>query len=219
MHERVYVWELPVRAFHWAHVISIVVLAFTGYYISNPFIVVPSETAQTYLMGWIRYAHFIFAFAFGVGFLVRVYWLFVGSPYSSWQDWIPASRERWTFFWKQLKYYIFLERERPQYMGHNPVAGLSYAGLGLMILIQGITGFALYAEPYAGGFWRTLFGWLLSLFGNQTLRLIHHTLMWLFGAFFIVHLYMAVLADVEERNAAVTGIVSGVKFDHAPKEG
>jgi Ni/Fe-hydrogenase 1 B-type cytochrome subunit len=219
MLKRVEVWEIPVRIFHWAHVASIAVLAFTGYYIGHPFIVAPSQTAQAYLMGWIRAVHFVSAFVFGLGFFVRIYWFFAGNQYASWRDWIPVTRERLSFFWRQFKYYIFLEPKRPHYMGHNPVAGLSYAALGLMILAQGITGFALYAEPYAGGFWRVVFGWLFNLFSNQTLRLIHHTLMWLFGAFFIIHLYMAILADVEERNAAVTGIVSGVKFDHAPDKG
>ena len=213
MLKRVYVWEVPVRIFHWAHVASIAVLAFTGYYIGHPFITVPSETAQTYLMGWMRAIHFVSAFVFGLGFLARVYWFFVGNRYASWREWIPVSRERWAFFWKQFKYYIFLERERPLYPGHNPVAGLSYAVVGLMILIQGLTGFALYAEPYSGGFWRAAFGWLLDLFGNQTLRMIHHTLMWLFAAFFIVHLYMAVLGEIEEQNATITSIVSGVKVE------
>ena len=219
MLKRVQVWELPVRIFHWAHVASIAVLAFTGYYIGNPFITVPGDTAQTYLMGWVRAIHFVSAFVFSLGFLLRVYWFFAGGQYASWRDWVPLSRERWGFFWKQLKYYTFFAKTRPHYMGHNPVAGLSYAALGLMIVLQSLTGFALYAEPYAGGFWRAGFGWLLALFGNQTLRLTHHILMWLFGAFFIVHLYMAVLADVEERNGAITGIVSGVKFDHAAGEG
>jgi Ni/Fe-hydrogenase 1 B-type cytochrome subunit len=219
MHERVYVWELPVRAFHWAHVASMAVLGFTGYYIGNPFITVPSETARTYLMGWIRYIHFIFAFALGLSFLVRVYWFFAGGRYASWRDWIPVSRERWAFFWEQFKFYIFLKKERPHYMGHNPVAGLSYAGVGLMILLQGLTGFALYAESYSSGFWRLIFGWSLTLFGNQTLRFIHHILMWLFGMFTIVHIYMAALGDIEELNGAVTGIVSGIKFNKVSEEG
>ena len=217
--QRAYVWELPVRAFHWVHVASMIALAFTGYYIGNPFIIVPSEITQTYLMGWMRYLHFIFAFVLALGSLVRVYWFFAGGQYASWRDWIPTTRERLNFFWKQFKFYIFLERERPHYMGHNPVAGLSYAGLALMLLIQGLTGFALYAEPYAGGFWRVVFGWLLTLFTNQTLRLVHHVLMWLFAVFTIIHLYMAVLADVEERNGAITSMISGVKFDHASEEG
>ena len=82
-----------------------------------------------------------------------------------------------------------------------------------MILVQGITGFALYAESYSSGFWRVVFGWLLTLFGNQTLRLIHHIVMWFFGIFTIGHIYMAVLEEVEEREFSISGIISGVKFD------
>jgi Ni/Fe-hydrogenase 1 B-type cytochrome subunit len=187
-------------------------LAFTGYYIGNPFIIVSSDTAQAYMMGWIRAIHFVSAFFLLVGFVLRVYWFFVGNRYASWRDWIPTTRERVTFLWKQFKYYIFLERKRPQYLGHNPVAGLSYVGLLLMMAIQGISGFALYAEPYTSGFWRAVFGWLLTLFGNQTLRLIHHALMWVFGIFFIIHFYMAVLEEIEEREFSLSGIVSGVKL-------
>ncbi len=214
MLKRVQVWDVPVRLFHWLHVASIAVLAVTGYYIGNPFVVVPSDTAQTYLMGWMRAVHFTAAFVFILGFLVRFYWFFAGGGYASWRDWVPASKERWAFFWKQFKYYVFLEKKRPEYMGHNPVAGLSYAVVGVMIIVQALTGFALYAEPFSGGFWRGAFGWLLTMFGNQALRMTHHVMMWLFGAFFIVHLYMAVLADVEERNGALTSIISGVKFEH-----
>ena len=212
MHNRVVVWEWPVRFFHWAHVASMALLAFTGYYIGNPFIIVSSETTQAYMMGWIRAIHFVSAFVLLVGFVVRVYWFFVGNRYASWRDWIPTTRERVTFLWRQFKYYIFLERKRHQYIGHNPVAGLSYVGLLLMMLLQGLCGFALYAEPYANGIWRVAFGWLLALLGNQTLRLVHHALMWLFGIFFIVHLYMAVLEELEEREFSLSGIVSGIKL-------
>ena len=116
------------------------------------------------------------------------------------------------------KYYLFLTRERPHYRGHNPVAGLSYAWVGLLVLVQGITGFALYAEPYSSGFWRAAFGWLLTLFGNQTLRLIHHIVLWFFGIFTIGHIYMAALGDIEERSGAVTSIITGVKFDQLHEE-
>ncbi len=34
-----YVWQYPLRLFHWGMVLSIGVLSFTGYYIHNPFIV------------------------------------------------------------------------------------------------------------------------------------------------------------------------------------
>jgi Ni,Fe-hydrogenase I cytochrome b subunit len=43
--------------------------------------------------------------------------------------------------------------------------------------------------------------------------------MWLFGMFFIVHLYMGVLEEIEEREFSLSAIVSGVKFNPKVKEG
>lgn len=211
--KKVLVWELPVRVFHWGTVLAIFILAVTGYYIGNPFITVPKDPSQTYLMGWMRALHFVAAFVLAAALLIRIYWFFRGNRYASWRDWVPISRERWSFFWDQLKYYLFLKKERPRYPGHNPVAGLSYLLLLLLILVQGLTGFALYAEAYPGGFWRACFGWLLQLFTNQTLRLVHHLVMWLIIVFFMVHLYMGVLAEIEERNGTLGSIVGGTKFE------
>ena len=42
MLKRVYVWELPVRLTHWLNFLTIIVLCFTGYYISRPFIDAPT---------------------------------------------------------------------------------------------------------------------------------------------------------------------------------
>lgn len=210
--KRILVWEFPVRLFHWATVISILALGLTGYYIGAPFVVVPGETAQAYMMGWMRAVHFTAAFILGIACLIRLYWFFAGNQYASWREWIPVSRERWSFFWQQLKYYLFLTRKRPSHLGHNPVAGLSYFIIGLLMLVQGLSGFALYAEGSQGGFWGACFGWLLPLFGNQTLRLVHHLVMWIIVVFFIVHLYMGVLAEIEERNGTLGSIVGGAKF-------
>ncbi|MEW6573921.1 MAG: Ni/Fe-hydrogenase, b-type cytochrome subunit [Bacillota bacterium] len=210
---RVLVWELPVRLFHWATALSIIVLGITGYYIGSPFGSVSGDPAQAYLMGWVRFIHFVAAFVLGVALLVRLYWFFAGNRYASWREWIPVSRERRAFFWRQLKYYLFLSRERPLHLGHNPVAGLSYLVIALLILVQGLTGFALYAEAFQDGFWRVLFGWPLVLFKNQDLRLVHHLAMWIFGAFLVVHLYMGILADIEERNGTLRSIFGGCKFE------
>lgn len=218
MLRRVLVWELPVRLFHWATALSIFVLGITGYYIGSPFVSVPGDPAQAYLMGWVRAVHFIAAFVLGIALLIRLYWFFAGNRYANWREWVPVSRERRAFLWRQLKYYLFLSRERPLYLGHNPVAGLSYLIIGLLIVIQGLTGFALYAEAFQDGFWRALFGWLLVLFKNQDLRLVHHLAMWVFGAFFIVHLYMGILAEIEERNGTLGSIFGGCKFDKEEAE-
>lgn len=214
MYKRVYVWELPVRILHWFHAASIFVLAITGIYIGQPFIgLAVGPNIWVHVTDWMRMIHFVAAYVFGLGFLARLYWFLAGNEYANWRGWIPASRERWVALWEQLKCYLLLRQDRPQYLGHNPVAGLTYFVLGVVVLVQGITGIALYAEPYPGGLWRVTFGWLTTLFGDPILRLIHHGLMYLFGIFLLVHLYMAVLGDVEEGNAPITSIISGIKFE------
>ncbi len=214
MFKRIFVWEMPVRIQHWLHVVSIVALASTGIYIGSPFVGLSiGATIGTDVTNWIRFIHFIAAWIFGLGFLVRFYWFFVGNRYARWRMWLPASRRRLGELVEMVKYYLFLRRDRPAYLGVNPISGLTYLALGVLIVLQGITGVALYAEPFTSGFWKVTFGWILTLFGNQTVRLIHHALMYLFGAFLIIHLYMAALADVEEGNAPITSIVSGWKFE------
>jgi Ni/Fe-hydrogenase 1 B-type cytochrome subunit len=214
MYKRVYVWELPVRILHWIHVASMLVLGLTGLYIGHPaFGLGLSQTARPDVMDWVRAVHFVSAYVLGLGFLIRLYWFITGNEYASWRGWVPIGRERWKFMWLQLKYYLFLERKRPEYLGHNPVSGLSYLILGVLIVLQGITGFALYAAPYTSGFWYATFGALLRALGDPALRVIHHILMYLFAAFLVIHLYMAILADLEERNGVMASIISGVKFE------
>jgi Ni/Fe-hydrogenase 1 B-type cytochrome subunit len=214
MFKRVFVWQVPVRVQHWLHVASIIVLALTGIYIGSPFIgLAVGTTIGTEVTVQMRFAHFVAAWIFGLGFLVRFYWFFVGNRYARWRMWLPAGRRRLDELWEMLKYYLFLRRDRPAYLGVNPISGLTYLTLGVLIVLQGITGIALYAEPFPSGFWKVTFGWILTLFGNQTVRLIHHALMYLFGVFLVVHLYMAALADVEEGNAPITSIISGWKFE------
>ena len=73
MKRSVYVWELPVRVFHWVNALCIVVLFATGLYIGNPFVVpaVSEEAHFFFLMGWARYIHFIAAFLFTANLLMR----------------------------------------------------------------------------------------------------------------------------------------------------
>lgn len=215
MWKRVYVWEFPVRLLHWIHVPSMLVLGLTGIYIGHPFVgLAISEQVDLHITDWMRLVHFVAAWVFGLAFLARLYWFFVGNQYARWSSWAPVGRERVRSLGQQIRYYFFLQRERPRYTGANPVATLTYLMLGVLILLQGLTGIALYAEAYhAGGLWRVIYGWMLVLFNNQVLRLVHHFLLFLFGIFTLVHLYMMALGDIEEANAPMTGIISGWKYE------
>ena len=58
--KRVYVWELPVRIFHWLNVLSLTVLIVTGFIIANPPAILSSaEATNLQTFGLIRFIHFV----------------------------------------------------------------------------------------------------------------------------------------------------------------
>ena len=69
----VYVYEAPLRLWHWITVLSIIVLSVTGYFIGKP---LPSmqiaEATHQFVMGYIRFAHFAAAMILTVGFFGRI---------------------------------------------------------------------------------------------------------------------------------------------------
>lgn len=78
--QAVYVYETPVRLWHWLNAFSILVLAVTGYFIGSPLPTMPGEASEHFLMGYIRFAHFAAAYVFVIGFLARFYWSFGLCP-------------------------------------------------------------------------------------------------------------------------------------------
>jgi Ni/Fe-hydrogenase 1 B-type cytochrome subunit len=212
---RVYVWEVPVRLTHWVNVLCIIVLSFTGYYIGNPYVRVSSREAYgPYFMGNMRFIHMLFAYIFIGSLLLRTYWAFFGgNQYAGWRALIPfVTPEGRGKLSQALRYYLFLRREPPTVMGHNALAGFTYAIIVFLYFLQTFTGFALYAQSNPGGFWWTLTGWVFLLVSNQALRLIHHIIMWLLIAFALHHIYSAFLVDSEEANGLMSSIFSGWKF-------
>ncbi len=53
-----YVWEVPVRIWHWLMAGCMVVLAITGYLIGSPLPSVSGEASAHFGFGYIRFAHF-----------------------------------------------------------------------------------------------------------------------------------------------------------------
>ena len=206
-----YVWQWPVRITHWVNVLSIVMLSITGFYIGNPF-ATASSTSQ-YIMGNIRFLHFLFGYILAISLLVRIYWMFAGNHHASWKaffPWMtPAGRKN---FIKMLRYYTFTGKQITYEVGHNPVAATAYLGIFTIFLVQLVTGFALYGQFEPGSFWYVTFGWVTTLIHNQDLRLVHHAVMWLLVGFIINHIYSGWLMDVKERNGTMSGIFSGYRF-------
>lgn len=207
----VYVWDLPVRLTHWVNAASILVLSLTGYYIANPFILTHGIATNEFLMGTVRFIHFLTAFVFTASVLFRIYWAFAGNKYARWNQFVPTSWARLRALFHMMRYYTFTRRRPPAQVGHNPLAGATYIAIYVLFMVQILTGFALYSLPFHGGFWPTAFGWLNLWLGVQYVRLIHTIVMWLLIAFTIHHVYSAVLIDFEERSGLVSSIITGFK--------
>lgn len=210
MLKRVYVWELPVRLTHWTNFLCIITLSITGYYIGNPFIHAVSESQ--YIMGWMRFIHFVAAYLFTVSIMLRTYWSFAGNKYANLKEFIYFPPKRFRSLLDEIRYYMFRTDVHTLAPGHNAFASAIYLGLWILFIAEIVTGFALYSQSHRSGIiWTVMGGWLLSLFSNQTIRLYHHLIMWLIIFFVIDHVYLAWFTDRANRGGFISSIFSGYK--------
>ncbi len=212
----VFVYEWPVRLWHWLNALAITVLIFTGWFIASP---LPSmdfaEATFQFVMGYMRFAHFAAGMILTVGFFGRIYWAMVGNQHAKQLFYVPVWRKSW---WKEvlieLRWYAFLEKMPKKYVGHNPLAQIAMfmfmtVGLSFMIL----TGWALYSEGAGqGSLPDQAAGWVLTLFGNsQIVHSVHHLGMWFIVIFMIIHIYAAIREDIMSRQSMVSTMISGTR--------
>lgn len=210
----VYVYQAPVRIWHWINALAILVLAVTGYFIGSPLPTMPGEASDNFLMGYIRFAHFAAAYIFVIGFLGRVYWAFVGNSHAREIFSPPVFKlSFWGGVWHELKWYLFLEKTPRKYTGHNPLAVLTMHFMfvwGTVFMI--VTGLALYGEGAGYDSWQyTLFSsWVIPLFGqSQDVHTFHHLVMWVIIWFVMIHVYVAIREDIMSRQSIVSSMISG----------
>jgi len=209
-----YVWQLPVRFYHWINALCIVVLSVTGYLIGNPPAIQSSaEASFGYWFGIIRFTHFIAAFLFFFNFLFRIYWGFVGNKYSRWYHFIPFQKKHWVEIWKVLKLDIMQVTDGSSVsVGHNSLAAFTYFLTFLAFLLQSLTGFGLYAAM-SDSWFPQLFAWIVPILGGDlAVRNIHHVLMWFFIIFAIIHIYLVAYHDYIERNGVTSSMIGGWKL-------
>jgi Ni/Fe-hydrogenase 1 B-type cytochrome subunit len=212
----VYVYEAPVRIWHWINALAIVVLACTGFLIGRPLPSMPGEASDHFVMGYIRFAHFAAGYVLAIGLLGRIYWAFVGNHHSRELFTLPVLRAA---YWRELRamlaWYLFLRPRPNQYVGHNPLARFGmFTGYFVLTLLMITTGFALYGEGAQDGSWaHTMFtDWVIPLFGqSQDVHTFHRLGMWGMVCFVIVHIYAAIREDTMGRQSIVSTMISGVR--------
>ena len=216
--ERVYLWERPVRLYHWVTVLSLTVLVATGLMIGNPPGLRPAvDASASFWFGWVRFLHFVASFAFVFVFVVRVYWMFAGNEYARWDNFLPLTRRGLKAHAADavtvLKVDILqLQKQPVDFLGHNALASASYLVVFLTTIFEAVTGFGLYAAM-SHSWLPQLFAWVVPLMGGDaSTRQWHHAATWVFVLFAIVHIYLTLYHDWVEGHGEVSSIISGSRF-------
>ena len=213
-YEWVYLWERPLRFMHWVAALCIAALAVTGLFIGRPYFMPSGDPRSAFLMGWVRFTHFLAAAVLVMTAIVRLYWLFMGNRFERWAALFPVRRRDLKNLFGMIKFYLMIKPERaPRYLGHNPLQQFAYTGIYGAAALAVVTGFAMYGLSDPNGILYALFNWVNTLFGGeQIVRFVHHVLTWVFLIFIPIHVYLAIRADAIERTGSISSIISGGRF-------
>ena len=165
-------------------------------------------------MLWVRLAHFIAAGLLVATAIMRAYWLFAGNRFERLAALFPVRKRDWVNLWRMVKFYLMIHPERsPRYLGHNPLQQFAYTFTYLVAGLMVVTGFIMFGESNPTGIFMHTFGQLAPLFGGfQYVRVIHHVATWYFPFFIIVHVYLAVRAELLDASGTMSSMVSGGRF-------
>jgi Ni/Fe-hydrogenase 1 B-type cytochrome subunit len=211
-----YVWEAPVRIWHWIMALCMVVLWGTGYFIGSPLPSVGGEASEHFIMGYIRFAHFAAAYIFACLFLFRIYWAIVGNKHAREIFLVPfymLTAKWWKGFFRVVGHYTFIRPKNDWHYGHNQLAMAAMFGmyvLGAAFMI--VTGFALYGEGLGRNSWafKLFSSWVIPLFGqSQDVHTWHHMCAWYLFWFTIVHLYFVIREDITSGLTVVSSMING----------
>lgn len=212
-----YVYEAPVRLWHWANALCIATLAATGYLIGNPlWPVLDGEASQHFIMGYVRFVHFAAGYVFAIGLLGRLYWSFAGNVHARQLFVVPVTdRQWWAEVAFQWRWYLFRVRAPKQYLGHDPLAQLvMFCMFTLPAAFMIVTGFALYGEGAGMASWQArLFGWVIPLMGqSQDVHSWHRVGMWVLLTFTLIHVYAAIREDIHSGRTILNSMITGYRM-------
>lgn len=205
-----YVWELPVRLFHWINAACIVTLFVTGLLIGRAAPAGTGEASRTFTFGWVRYIHFTAGYVFLANWLFRIYWFFAGNAHAH-NVFAFWSRRAWQGALRQARELLLASPHQATVLpDQHHLARAAHTLLFVASMLMLVTGFALYAEVHPDGLWGRLTGWLVSAVGaTRPLRFWHHVIAWFFPLFVIAHLYQVIRTDVLARHGLVSSMFSG----------
>jgi Ni/Fe-hydrogenase 1 B-type cytochrome subunit len=179
---RKYVWQWPIRIFHWVNAVCVTGLFFTGLYISWPILAPAGEPWNNFVMGTI-----------GFPFIWRVNW---------WRD---LTRQLGDYL-KLERGHVHLGHNALGGLMYT----LFVIALGWFQIFTGFAMFAETNPGGFWDFWVGWTIPLLG--GSFAVHMWHHMASWLFLFFSILHIYIVFYDGQIYKNGLVTSMISGVKF-------
>lgn len=173
----------PARVMHYIHWICMVLLGVSGLYIHRPF--------AAGWMGTMRTMHFIAMYIVLINLVVRIYWSIFGTK-GDIKRYLPEKENKGKLI-PIVLYYLFIKKEHPATAKYNPLQKMTYVSWILLLILQGLTGFALYWPNVS------FFSSLNTMVGGlMTVRMIHFLIMWLFILTVAIHVYLSLAEDFHQ---------------------
>jgi len=210
---RVRVWSASLRVQHWLNVALVFILSCSGFYIMDPFFGPAAHEGQPtgYLMGWVRLIHFTAAFVWLVVGLTRAWSAFTSRDrYLRWSSmWPLKKKEDVRNLGRILQHYVFIKKDAPVYLAHNPLQQLTYTTVYIAAGIQLVVGFMLFGLYHQGNAFWAFLSTPIHWIGVPAVRLIHTFIMFALWLFVIVHIYLVFRADSLERHGGLSAMING----------
>ncbi|GBE15802.1 MAG TPA: hypothetical protein ENH32_00440 [Proteobacteria bacterium] len=185
---------VPARAMHLVHLLSIITLVATGFFLHKPNFSLFGLSMHT-----ARLIHNYAGFVIILNLVTRFYWSIFGAP-GDIGNFLPEKENRGKFF-PMLAYYTFTRRTRPVTAKYNTLQKSTYAFWFLLLLFQAITGFAMLWNMDPG--WASL---VAAMGGLANVHMIHYLTMWVFIVTTMVHIYLVLFEDFRSFKLMFLGI-------------
>lgn len=218
--KKYYIFSQFLRIFHWIMVWCIAGLFITGLLIMDPISGGPGH--EPTFADWrlsvdlIRNIHFLLGFIFTASFTLRIYgWIINRGDRLLPKFWTTKYMEETV---EVALHYSLLKYSHKPYL-RNPLARGSYLALYVMVLVEIVTGFAMYYMPNSTGVPASIFGWSIGMYGEMIFHWVHHYFAWFIMFFAMGHVYMVFRADLMEREGEAASMFSGTKtLAHIPSD-
>lgn len=177
---------------HWINLISMVALAFSGFYIHYPFF--------AGFMGIARGMHFFFMFVLIINLTFRIVAAFfvkdavmLGTRQQDTdiKNWLPQKANSHQA-WPWVKYYLFMKKDHPLGAKYGVLQKVAYLATVPLTFFMAYTGFCIWGPTMDWGIFSSTW-----IGGPMNMRILHYFMMWVFLIFTAIHAYLANIEGID----------------------